>query len=70
MGARKGPTHASTATAHKLARRLYPVLNHRTPSPPPSQETYDQHLRHRAIGHRMRSATPLGFPLVPQPDAA
>ena len=68
--ARKGPTQAITATAHKLARMLYHVLKPRTPYQPQSQETYDQHLRQRAIRHLKRSATRLGFTLVPQPVAA
>jgi len=70
LRARKGPTPAITATAHKLARMLYHVLKHRTPYQPQSQETYDQHLRQRAIRHLKRSATRLGFTLVPQPVAA
>jgi len=70
MRARKGPAQAITATAHKLARILYHVLKHRTPYQPQSQETYDQHLRERAIRHLKRTATRLGFTLVPQPVAA
>jgi transposase len=70
LRARKGPTPAITATAHKLARMLYHVLKHRTPYQPQSQETYDQHLRQQAIRHLKRSATRLGFTLVPQPVAA
>ena len=70
LRARKGPTQAITATAHKLARILYHVLKHRTPYQPQSQETYDQHLRERAIRHLKRSATRLGFTLLPQPVAA
>jgi transposase len=70
MRARKGPTQAITATAHKLARILYHVLKHRTPYQPQSQETYEQHLRQRAIRHLKRSATRLGFTLVPHPVAA
>ena len=70
MRARKGPTHALTATAHKLARILYHLLTHRTPYQPQSQELYDQHLRQRAIRHLKRTATRLGFTLLPQPVAA
>jgi transposase len=70
MRARKGPTHAITATAHKLARILYHVLKHRTPYQPQSQEAYDQHLRQRAIRQLKRTATRLGFTLLPQPVAA
>ena len=70
LRARKGPTQAITATAHKLARRVYYVLKHRTPYQPQSQETYEQHLRHRAIRHLKRTATQLGFTLLPQPVAA
>jgi len=70
LRARKGPTQATTATAHKLARILYHVLKHRTPYQPQSQETYDQHLRQRAIRHLKRTATRLGFTLLPQPVAA
>jgi transposase len=70
LRARKGPTHAITATAHKLARMVYHVLKHRTPYHPQSQETYDQHLRQRTIRHLKRTATRLGFTLLPQPAAA
>ncbi len=70
LRARKGPTQAITATAHKLARILYHVLKHRTPYQPQSQETYEQHLRHRAIRHLKRTATRLGFTLLPQPVTA
>jgi transposase len=70
MRARKGPTQAITATAHKLARMLYHVLKHRTPYQPQSQETYEHHLRQRAIRHLKQSAARLGFTLVPQPVAA
>lgn len=70
LRARKGPAPAITATAHKLARLLYHVLLHRTPYQPQSQEIYDQHLRQRAIRHLNRTATRLGFTLLPQPGAA
>jgi len=70
LRARKGPAHAITATAHKLARRLYPMLKHRTPYQPQSQELYEQHLRQQAIRHLKRTATRLGFTLLPQPIAA
>jgi len=70
LRARKGPTHAITATAHKLARILYHVLKHRTPYQPQSQELYEHHLRQRAIRHLKRTATRLGFTLLPQPVAA
>lgn len=70
LRARKGPTHAITATAHKLVRRVYHVLKHRTPYQPQSQETYDQHLRQRAICYLKRTATRLGFTLLPQLVAA
>ena len=70
LRARKGPAHAITATAHKLARMLYHMLKHRTPYQPQSQETYEHHLRQRTIRHLKRTATRLGFSLLPQPVAA
>jgi transposase len=70
LRARKGPTTAITATAHKLARILYHILTHRTPYQPQSQETYEHHLRQRAIRHLKRTATRLGFTLLPQPVTA
>ena len=70
LRARKGPTQAITATAHKLARILYHVLKHRTPYQPQSQETYERHVRQRAIRHLKRTATRLGFTLLPQPVTA
>jgi transposase len=70
LRARKGPARAITATAHQLARMLYHILKHRTPYQPQSQETYEHHLRQRAIRHLKRTATRLGFTLLPQPVAA
>jgi transposase len=70
LRARKGPAVAITATAHKLARMLYHLLRHRTPYHPQSQETDEHHLRQRAIRHLKRTATRLGFTLLPQPVAA
>jgi len=70
LRARKGPTQAITATAHKLARILYHILTHRTPYHSQSQETYEQYLRQRAMRHLKRTATRLGFTLLPQPVAA
>ena len=70
LRARKGPTQATTATAHKVARMLYHVLKHHTPYQPQSQETYEHHLRQRAIRHLKRTATRLGFTLLPKPVAA
>ena len=70
LRARKGPTQAIAATAHKLARILYHVLKHRTPYQPQSQEAYDQQFRQRTLRHLQRTATQLGFTLVPQPVAA
>ena len=70
LRARKGPTQAITAPAHKLARMLYHVLKHRMPYQPQSQETYEHHLPQRAIRHLKRTATRLGFTLLPQPVAA
>ena len=70
MRTRKGPAHAITATAHKLARILYHVLKYRTPYQPQSQESYDHHLRQRTIRHLKHTAARLGFILTPQPAAA
>jgi transposase len=70
LRARKGPMQAIAATAHKLARILYHLLKYRTPYQPPSQEAYEQQFRERAIRHLQRTATRLGFSLVPQPVTA
>ncbi|MBI3245419.1 MAG: IS110 family transposase [Deltaproteobacteria bacterium] len=70
LRARKGPTQAITATAHKLARMLYHVLTHRTPYQPQPQEIYEQLLRQRALRHLKRTAMRLGFTLLPHPGAA
>jgi transposase len=70
LRARKGPQQAVTATAHKLARRLYHLLKYREPYQPQSQAAYEQHLRQREIRHLKRNATRLGFTLLPQPVAA
>src|SRR5882724_7884014 len=68
--ARQGPKAAITATAHKLARIVYHLLKHRDPYHPLSPEAYEHHLRQRELALLKRTATQLGFTLLPQPVAA
>ena len=63
--ARKGPRAALTATAHKLARILYPLRSHRDPYQPPKPADYDQRMRQRELALRKRKAARLGFTLQP-----
>ena len=67
LRARKGPKAAVTATAHRLARSVYPLLKHRESYQPLSREAYEHQLRQRALARLKRHAARLGFALLPQP---
>jgi transposase len=68
MRARLGPEQAITATAHKLARIIYSMLQHHQPYRPLSAEAYDEQQRQREIKRLKRQAAKLGFALQPQPN--
>lgn len=66
MKARLGPAQAVTATAHKLARRVYAVLRDRGPYVDEGQEVYEKQFRDRMLRNLQRQARKLGLALVPE----
>jgi transposase len=64
MRARLGPQSAMVATAHKIARIVYPLLIHRTPFRDLSATEYERRTRDRDIAALRKKATKLGFTLV------
>ena len=65
MKARHGPAKATTATAHKLARIVYFMLENRTANCDPGVTYYEQQYRDRMIRNLKRKAATLGLQLVP-----
>lgn len=68
MRARLGAEQAITATAHKLARIIYHMLQKHQPYRPLSAAAYDEQQRQREIKRLKRQAARLGFALQPQPN--
>ena len=66
MRARLGVEQAITATAHKLARIIYHMLQYHQAYRPLSAEAYDEQQRQREIKRLKRQAARLGFSLQPQ----
>jgi hypothetical protein len=67
MQARLGPPKASTATAHKVARLLYTMLQHGTAYVQRGMDEYEQQYRERAVQNLTRRAKALGYTLVQTP---
>jgi len=65
MRARLGAPEAITATAHKLARIIYAMLNNQTEYRDPGQGFYEEQARQRAIKNLHRKARKLGLMVVP-----
>jgi transposase len=70
MNARLGPPKALTATAHKLARYVYPLLQYETASVAQSMDADEQRYRTRVVAHGSRRAQELGYTLVQTPEDA
>jgi transposase len=64
--ARKGPSQAIVATAHKLARIIYFMLKDHEAFRAMSAEEYDKSQRDRALKSLNRQARRLGYVVVPQ----
>ena len=64
MRAKLGGLQAATATAHKLARIIYSMLENQTEYVDPGQGYYEEQARQRAIESLKRKAKDLGFDLV------
>lgn len=65
MRAKLGPAAAVTATAHKLARIIYAMLEKQAEYVDPGEGFYEQQARQRAIKSLRRKAQNLGLKLVP-----
>jgi hypothetical protein len=63
--AQKGAAIANVATAHKLARIIYFMLNNRADYRDPGADAYNEQYRQRVINTLHRRAKKLGFELVP-----
>ena len=68
MQARMGAPKALTATAHTLARLIYPMRKHGTAYVRQGMDEYAQQYRDRAVKHMTRRAKALGYPLVKAPE--
>lgn len=69
LRARLGAPKAITATAHKLARIFYRMLNTKTPFVDTGQDYYERQYRQRLTRSLKKRAAQLGFDLVPLPSA-
>jgi len=66
MRSKLGPAKATTATAHKLAKIIYHMLQEQTPYRERGAEHYMHKDQERAIRQLRKQAKHLGFDLVPQ----
>ena len=64
---RLGAPKLITATAHKLARLIYSMLQHGTQYVDAGQDYYEQRYRTRVVENLKRRAFELGFELVKTP---
>ena len=62
-----GPEQATVATAHKMARVIYHLLQHREAYEPMSAKEYDQQWQDRELSALKKKAAKLGFRLTAQP---
>lgn len=67
LRARIGAPKAITATAYKIARLIYRMLQTKTPYRDVGQAAYDERFRARRLRSVTRMARDLGFTLVPVP---
>lgn len=65
LAARIGKAKAITATARKIAERVYAVLATGQPYEDPGAEAYNEHQRKRTLRNLRRRAAALGFQLQP-----
>ena len=66
MRSKLGPAKATTATAHKLAKILYHMLQEKTPYRERGAEAYRHKDHERQLRQLRKQAQHLGFALVPQ----
>jgi len=65
MRARRGPQQAIVATAHKIARVVYHLLQHHEAFKAESAAEYAHQRRERELKHLTRRARKLGYTLTP-----
>ena len=65
MKARLGTPKAITATAHKLARLVYSLLQHGSAYVQQGVDAYEAQYRERKVSAMTRQAKALGYTLVP-----
>jgi transposase len=67
MRAKLGPSQDIVATAHKIARIVYPMWKEKTPYQALGAAEYEAQMRTRAIKNLERKARKLGLQIVPTP---
>jgi hypothetical protein len=65
LKARVGAPKAITATAHKLARRVYSLLRHGTAYVTQGMDDYERAYRERVVKGLRRRAKEFGYAVVP-----
>jgi hypothetical protein len=65
INAKYGPQRAVVATAHKMARIIYHLLQNREPYQDPGSAEYERRQKERDIRQLKRRAAKLGFTLSP-----
>ena len=70
MRARKGPEQATVATAHKIARIVYHLLNYGEAYEAESADAYEQKRQERELRVLRRRAAKLGYTLAPVQEPA
>ena len=70
LRARIGAPKALTATAYKIAKLIYRMLQSKRPYHDIGQAAYDQRFRARRLRSLTRMAKDLGYQLIPQPQVA
>jgi transposase len=68
MKARLGTPKAITATAHKLARLVYSLLQHGSAYVQQGVDAYEAQYRERQVQSMAKQAKVLGYTLVPLPS--
>jgi transposase len=70
MKGRLGPAEAITATAHKLARIIYRLIKHGEAYVRQGMENYEKKFQERKLYALKKTATLMGFDLIPKQQVA
>jgi hypothetical protein len=65
LRARLGPSQATVATAHAIARVVYRMLKYKVEYEPLSLNEYQKHYEEQQIKYMRKKAAKFGFQLVP-----